>query len=485
MRTCLALFALLCICACPALAQDYFVDASSGADSADGMSIAAAWKTIARANEMLRGGDTVHVRSGVYAGEWISPARSGEADARITYRAFEGHTPEVTGGRYGSVCCLNDRSYITVSGFKFHSPDEHDWLVSLSGEGCHHNRIENCEATDPEGYCLIKINGGAAYNEIIGCTVHDVGGGNEQSGDGIVADDGAHDNRIDGNTVYNCCHSQILLLRGATGNTLTRNELYSTKRGWAGAGINAVREADRNLISENRIHDLGYITDQKCGIQVTTRSNRIHHNVIWNVGAFGISLQSYEFQGKPEVAAENLVANNTVYNTGRQGIYLVSKHDRLTASNHFLNNIIAGSPSDYYDAGARVMVFDTWHLSEEARPPHWLEVKSPAIWYGNTFRANCFFHEQAGEGDMVLFNQKDGSAIWSISELEKAFKDNWKDNIEVKPEFTAPERGDFTLAAGSPLIDAGIDVGLPYSGAAPDIGALEAAPAEQAPVSAE
>ena len=476
MKTFLALLALLCIWAWPACAADYFVDASSGADSADGMSIATAWKTIARANEMLRPGDTVHVRNGVYAGEWISPAHSGEADARITYRAFEGHTPEVTGGRYGSVCSLNEKSYITVSGFKFHSPDEHDWLVSLSGEGCHHNRIENCEVTDPAGYCLIKINGGAAYNEIIGCTAHDVGGGNEQSGDGIVVDTDAHDNVIADNIVYNCCHSQILLLRGSTSNTLTRNELYSTKREWAGAGINAVREANLNSISHNRIHDLGYITDQKCGIQVTTRSNRIHHNVIWDVGGFGISLQSYEFQGKPETAAENLVANNTVYNTGRQGIYLVSKHEKLTASNHFLNNIIVGSPSDYYDANVRTMVFDTWHLSDEARPPHWLKASSPGIWYGNTFKRNSFFHQEAGEADMVLFNQKDGRATWSIGELEKDFKDNWQDNLEAMPEFTAPERGDFTLQAASPLIDAGIDVGLPFNGAAPDIGAFEAAP---------
>jgi len=475
MKKCLSALALLAVLACAAAAQDYFVDASSGDDSADGKSVATAWATIEKANEMLRPGDTVFIRSGVYNGEWIRPARSGEADARITYAAFEGHVPEVTGGRYGSVCSLNDRSYITVKGFRFHSPEEHDWLVSLSGEDCHHNRIENCDAADPEAYAPIKINGGAAYNEIIGCTVHDTGGGDEQSGDGIVVDMGAHDNMIADNRVYNCCHSQILLLRGATANTVTRNDLYSTRRDWAGAGINAVSEADLNTISHNRIHDLGYITDQKCGIQVTTRSNRIYHNVIWNVGAFGISLQSYAFQGEGQVASENLVANNTVYNTGRQGIYIVSKQEYFTRENHFINNVIAGSPADWYQVDAWMLVFDTWHLTDEARPRHWLEESSPDIWFGNTFRRNCFFHREAGEDDMVLFNQKDTSATWSIDELEEAFADNWKDNIEVKPEFTAPEKGDFSLAPESPLIDAGIDVGLPYKGASPDVGAAETA----------
>ncbi len=44
--------------------------------------------------------------------------------------------------------------------------------------------------------------------------------------------------------------------------------------------------------------------------------------------------------------------------------------------------------------------------------------------------------------------------------------------ISADPMFvSAPD--DYHLTAGSPLIDAGVDVGLPYTGAAPDIGAFE------------
>ena len=38
---------------------------------------------------------------------------------------------------------------------------------------------------------------------------------------------------------------------------------------------------------------------------------------------------------------------------------------------------------------------------------------------------------------------------------------------------------DFRLNAGSPAIDAGFDVGLPYYGSAPDIGAFETGVANQ------
>jgi hypothetical protein len=51
--------------------------------------------------------------------------------------------------------------------------------------------------------------------------------------------------------------------------------------------------------------------------------------------------------------------------------------------------------------------------------------------------------------------------------------------LAVDPQLKDPERGDFSLEAGSPAIDAGIDVGLTrdYAGnpirGRPDVGAIE------------
>jgi hypothetical protein len=44
------------------------------------------------------------------------------------------------------------------------------------------------------------------------------------------------------------------------------------------------------------------------------------------------------------------------------------------------------------------------------------------------------------------------------------------------PLFVKPANNDFRLRAGSPAIDAGVDVGLPFQGDAPDIGAYESSP---------
>jgi parallel beta-helix repeat protein len=46
-------------------------------------------------------------------------------------------------------------------------------------------------------------------------------------------------------------------------------------------------------------------------------------------------------------------------------------------------------------------------------------------------------------------------------------------NISLDPEFIGGEPFDYNLALGSPCIDAGTDVGFPYFGDAPDIGAFE------------
>ena len=49
-------------------------------------------------------------------------------------------------------------------------------------------------------------------------------------------------------------------------------------------------------------------------------------------------------------------------------------------------------------------------------------------------------------------------------------------NLSVDPLFVAPGSEDFRLSPGSPMIDAGLDIGLPFCGNAPDLGAIEVCP---------
>ncbi len=418
---------------------------AGGRDSNSGRSISQAWQTLDKANAELRPGDSCFIRGGTYEETQIAPARSGTGRAPITYAAYGTEAVELTGGRSGAIVTLADRSYVIVRGLKIHSPMEHDWVVRMSGAKSHHNRIEGCDISDPQGYAPVVIALGAHHNTVTGCSVHDTGHGEEGSGDCVVIN-GAHHNTISHNRLYNGCHSQMLLLEGSQYNTIAGNDLFATNRSWAGAGVNLVLGSDHNIVTGNRIHDLGYITDEKCGIQIDTAGNTVRNNLIYNVGAFGISPQSYAYGGRRQEAENNLIANNTVYNTGRQGLVLISKGDCISADNRILGNIVVGSPRSFSDSDAWALVFDTYHLSTPVTPGQWL---------GNVFSGNVFFHKKPGEPSMVLYVHRGASVTWSIPELQANYPKAFSRNREASPDFVNPAKGDFRQKPGSPARGAG------------------------------
>jgi parallel beta-helix repeat protein len=401
-------------------AATYYVDGTRGNDTRDGKSLKTAWKTLAKANFTLRPGDTCLVRGGKYPNDAIAPARSGIERSPITYAAYQKEKPELGGGDSGSVVLLADRSHIIVRGFIIRPIKAHDWVVQMSGEKSQYNRLEKCDISDPQGYAPVVIFGGS-HNTVTACVIHDTGHGEEGSGDCVVLNGGAHHNTISRNKLFNGCHSQCLIMNGAHHNTLVENDLYSTKRDWAGAGFNLVLGADSNTIARNRIHDLGYITDGKCAIQIDTADNVIRDNVIENCGAFGISPQSYAYGGKRQVAEGNLIEGNTVRNCGRQGLMFVSKSDCLSRNNRIVKNTITSTTADWYGLKAWIMVFDTYHLAKPA---------SPGDWLGNTFEGNTFLHAKPGAPNMVLYNHRGNAVTWSIPELEKRYPKTWQGNRE-------------------------------------------------------
>lgn len=73
-----------------------------------------------------------------------------------------------------------------------------------------------------------------------------------------------------------------------------------------------------------------------------------------------------------------------------------------------------------------------------------------------------------------------GNNLWNVA---TALVPGWEGQLpwtyafsamEADPAFVNALAGDFRLSPASPLVDAGVDAGLPYTGAAPDIGAYEA-----------
>lgn len=103
------------------------------------------FRTIDKVNALLKPGDSAIFLPGSYAG-CIEPARSGEADKVITYRAEKPGTVRLTGGRSGQfgemlLIALRERSRIAVDGFTAENTGTCRWFKLDKAAYC---TISNC-----------------------------------------------------------------------------------------------------------------------------------------------------------------------------------------------------------------------------------------------------------------------------------------------------------------------------------------------------
>jgi len=189
------------------------------------------------------------------------------------------------------------------------------------------------------------------------------------------------------------------------------------------------------------------------------RYNYIHDN--WGKGlyVYGYNESNFEVYGNvihgndcgiligaasPYILANVKVYNNTCYNNYNTNSYGPNYNTELWVDNatnvEVLNNIA-------YANNNNIAI----HIGPN--------VTNETVDYNSGYRDNG--------GD--LYNIDNSNKTWS----------QWRaagydiNGINLDPQLNNPLGKDFTLKATSPCIDAGIDVGLPYSGSAPDIGAKE------------
>jgi len=94
----------------------------------------------------------------------------------------------------------------------------------------------------------------------------------------------------------------------------------------------------------------------------------------------------------------------------------------------------------------------------------------------HTWDYNLFWHYSRGgsDGDSLVKIYANFAGGGAIKPLDSLQFHGWEINsVFAEPLFTAAADSDFTPAVGSPVINAGVDVGYPYSGSSPDIGPYE------------
>lgn len=293
------------------------------------------------------------------------------------------------------------------------------------GEGCKHNRIENCELTDLAAGG-IKIGEMGIRDDEERLTSHNVvrnsliahGGRMHAAGMGVWI----------GHSPFNLVeHNEIC-------------DFYQTgiSAGWSwGYGRS---QAHDNTIAYNRIHDIGQgVTDDMGGIYTlgVSTGTVLHHNLIHDVACDAYGGRGIYFdEGTSEILAEN----NVVYHTDA-GAFM----QHYGRDNRVLNNIFALARGGQLD-----------RLREENHRS--FTFKHNIVCYDD---AGTLLWENWGNNQYVM----DENLYWKAGSLPVLFgnmtlaewqkKGHDRNSLIADPLFVDPASGDFTLKPGSPALRIG------------------------------
>ena len=406
-----------------ASAADYYV-APTGSDSGAG-TLAAPWATLSKAASTAAAGDTVYFRAGTYAVTAQTKfAKSGTSDDnRIGFFAYEGEHAVLDCSRYQTTnraadtpCLLVTGSYLHIKGFEIigtpvGASGDHS-ISTLRCNGGSNNIYELLDIHDSFGPGLF-IDTGTGGNLILNCDSHDNYDKDGSQGDGQNADGfGVHYQTTGPSTIIRGCRAW---LNSDDGYDLISQEVPVTiEESWAFqngyANGGSTSPADGN--------GNGF----KVGSSQTGIRHLVHNDVAWKNKASGFYAN--------HSSGGNTWLNNTSYMNGVQYNMLASPAGdtsqtiTLTGDKvHRMRNNV-GLPNKNSNMGGVDTANNTWDL--------------------NVSETNAFV--STSDTGATGPRQADGSLP----------------NLDfLKPK------------AGGVLIDKGVDVMLPYVGAAPDLGAYE------------
>jgi hypothetical protein len=423
-----------------ALATEYYV-APTGSDSNPGTKDSP-FATLQKGADTAVAGDTVWIRGGTYkittpktSGAGIQLSKSGTSDTnRIKYWAYPGETP------------LFDFSNLTIStsGYTFG--------IVISGNWVHLKGIEECcvpmNTSSNNGFASegtnniyellnahnnsgsgIQVGGG---NLALNCDSHDNYDPTSAQGDGQNADGfGVHGQKSGVSTIIRGCRSWW---NSDDGYDFINQEWPVTiENSWAfGCGT-----ANYGTTRPSSGNGNGF----KIGSSKTGVRHLVQNNVAWGNKANGFYAN--------HSSGGNTWYNNTAFQNGTNFNMLASTWDAagnrtdgvtLTGTKvHILRNNIAYLNKTQYITGYGVDTqFNTWDLNLTPAAKDFLSITDASV---------------SGTGA-------------SVETTSLALGPRQADGSLPNVDF-------MKLAAGSAMIDKGTDVGLPFVGAAPDLGAYE------------
>jgi hypothetical protein len=412
----------------PIQANEFYV-ATSGSDGNQG-TFAEPFASLARGQQAASAGDTVWIRGGVYeyvAGLGASANavyfnKSGAPGQRINYWAYPGETPVFDFFNYLPTERIRgfrvDGDWLHFKGLELRGVQQtitnvnESWAIRVEGGGGDFNIFEQLNLHHNEGPGLFIQNGG--NNLVVNSDSHhnydpDRGG---ENADGF----GSHSND-DGN-------------------------VFIGNRAWHNSddGFDFINSPGVVMLENSWAWHNGYIPDT---------NNAAGNGAGIKAGGFLLNPNNFP---DPEDVPRNLIQGNLAFDNRVQGFY---------ANHHpggidWINNT-AFDNSRGFDLLADVAT-DMW--------PAYHFLRNNISFGNNTNLVNATLEDI--DDEFNTWNLREGASAADFVSLSSAGVDGPR-----QADGSLPMLDFLRLALGSSLIDAGQDVGLPFNGLAPDLGALE------------
>ena len=324
----------------------YYVD-PRGSDADPGTS-AAPFRTLQRAADAVKAGDTVVARPGIYTGPGriVSLSRSGTPDAWITFRSerkwgavIDGQASGTEGWYFGPGV-----SFVRVEGFEIRNLQEH--AFDTYGGGVHDLVIAQNHVHHIGRYCTDTSNGrtgaslGAGTKRVTldGNVWHDIGryAPGEQG--------------CSPKTKYYQNHDHGIYVADADDIIISNNLFYNLKRGWAvhryfsrGGLVSGLLIANNTFVGANPFRP-GQII-----LATPTANLRVENNIFYGPQAAAIYFEDVDFPAG--MVRYNLISDGMVRVGRPRGVTFSRNWEWTNAGFAYGSRFQLGSGSPAVDAG--------------------------------------------------------------------------------------------------------------------------------------
>jgi hypothetical protein len=421
------------------------------------------WLTITHAANTMAAGETTYVRAGTYREAGITFAQSGAPGAPIALSNYQSEEVVIDGSEgsdyYAGVAVTEGRGHYVIQGLAIRN-------MPWSGIGT--------DEDTAEPYRDITIRD---------CVLHD----NGWSGIDLAAVDGFVVENVE---AYNNAFYGLNIIGSEGGglssaNGIVRNSSFYGHTGDEGHGL-AINQGHDITISDsvayhNRIHGFDVSDWPKFGElshNITFERNFSYDN---GVAGFAINSDSHHV----------VYRNNAAWRNGAgwagqgtssgflcyEGCWHVEWYNNVSTGNTDAGFWIEDQLGSYGTPGDSLLVFQN-NITHNNGLESWDE-RPALVVEGDRWQLTATHNNWGGARNLNTFVVGinifgDEGEFYTAEEINNG--DFQTGNVSLDPEFSDMASADYHLRPGSPMIDAGTDVGRPFCGAAPDMGAIEACP---------